>query len=94
MLDDLNCVCEFLRSSVHPSIEDVLTRVGDASSVCTSTQCFESEADAFGLLPSVPNGTVWRAEFVAVTAFVAVALCRAFYRSVVHHTPSTSVLKK
>ena len=91
MLDGLDCVCEFFRSSVHPSVEDVLARV-DASSVCTSTQCFQSDTDAFGLLPSVPNETAWRAEIVAAMALLAVSLCRACYKSVTRCTPSKSVL--
>ena len=82
-------MCEFLRSSVHPSIEDVLARVGE-SSVCTSTRCFESGADAFGLLPSATHQTTSHVEFIAA-AFAAIAILCRVIQSV--RTSSKSAVK-
>ena len=45
--DDLiNCVCQ--NGPTRPGLQEVLDTL-QRSTVCTGTQCFETEADAFGL---------------------------------------------
>ena len=52
--DLLNCVCQNGAGSQRPGIQEVLDTL-QRSTVCTGTQCFETEADAFGL-QAPPNG--------------------------------------
>ena len=44
--DLLNCVCQ--NGPQRPGIQEVLDTL-QRNTVCTGTQCFETEADAFGL---------------------------------------------
>ena len=42
----LNCVCQ--NAPQRPGVQEILDTL-QRSTVCTGTQCFETEADAFGL---------------------------------------------
>ena len=42
----MNCVCQ--NGPQRPGVQEVLDTL-QRSTVCTGTQCFETEADAFGL---------------------------------------------
>ena len=44
--DLLNCVCQ---TSQHPSVQNVLDAIR-RTTVCTDAGCFETEADAFGIV--------------------------------------------
>uniref|UniRef100_A0A6U7JNY4 Small integral membrane protein 14 n=1 Tax=Haptolina brevifila TaxID=156173 RepID=A0A6U7JNY4_9EUKA len=44
--DLLNCVCQ--NGPQRPGVQEVLDTL-QRNTVCTGTQCFETEADAFGL---------------------------------------------
>lgn len=44
----LDCVCAFL-TNPSPTVQQVMEAV-HTNQVCTNVQCFESEADAFGVL--------------------------------------------
>lgn len=45
--DLMNCVCQ--NGPQRPGIQEVLDTL-QRSTVCTGTQCFETEADAYGLV--------------------------------------------
>ena len=48
----MNCVCQ-QNGPQRPGVQEVLDTL-QRSTVCTGTQCFETEVDAFGLQPP-PN---------------------------------------
>ena len=50
--DLLNCVCQ--NGPQRPGVQEVLDTL-QRSTVCTGTQCFETEADAYGLTVA-PSG--------------------------------------
>ena len=52
--DLLNCVCQN-NGPQRAGVQEILDTF-QRSSVCTGTQCFETEADAYGLTVA-PNGT-------------------------------------
>lgn len=65
-------LCECFAGDL-PSVAEVLGAVQTQQAVCTQTQCFESEADAFGLVapaPVAPTLPLWG---VAALAFLALA---------------------
>jgi hypothetical protein len=51
--DLLNCVCQ--NGPQRPGVQEVLDTL-QRSTVCTGTQCFETEADAYGLT-AAPNAS-------------------------------------
>lgn len=48
----MNCVCQ--NGAQRPGVQEVIDTL-QRSTVCTGTQCFETQADAFGLT-AVPQG--------------------------------------
>ena len=50
----MNCVCMNGGGAQRPGVQEVIDTL-QRSSVCTGTQCFETEADAFGL-QAAPSG--------------------------------------
>jgi len=54
--DLMNCVCQ--NGPQRPGVQEILDTI-QRSTVCTGTQCFETEADAFGLTaaPNAGQGT-------------------------------------
>ena len=66
-LDDLlSCVCQ--NAPQRPGINDVLDSL-QRNTVCTGTQCFETEADAFGLT-AVPSANQPNAMFFMMMMFM------------------------
>lgn len=64
-----------------PSTAEVLQRAGQAVQVCTATQCFESDADAFGVVHAPPIAQplllyCWGVVFVFFFLLVATAPAR------------------
>merc|ERR1712113_120760 len=51
--DLMNCICQ--NAPQRPGMQEVLDSL-ERHTVCTGTQCFEDEADAFGIT-AAPNGT-------------------------------------
>ena len=49
----MNCICQ--NGPQRPGMQEVLNTL-ERHTVCTGTQCFESEEDAFGIT-TTPNGT-------------------------------------
>ena len=52
--DLMNCICQ--NGPQRPGIQEVLDSL-QRNTVCTGTQCFEGEADAFGLTTTGGNST-------------------------------------
>ena len=50
--DLMNCVCQ--NGAQRPGVQEVIDTL-QRSTVCTGTQCFETQADAFGLT-AAPQG--------------------------------------
>merc|ERR1711956_165681 len=51
--DLMNCICQ--NGPQRPGMQEVLNTL-ERHTVCTGTQCFESEEDAFGIT-TTPNGS-------------------------------------
>jgi len=70
----MNCVCQ--NGPQRPGVQEILDII-QRSTVCTGTQCFETEADAFGLTVT-PNGnqgtpaTFWM--MISLMMFVAMMM--------------------
>ena len=65
-------LCECFAAMDVPSVAELLSAVQTNQAVCTQTQCFDSDADAFGLVapePVAPTVPMW-----AVAAFALMAL--------------------
>ena len=56
-----------------PSVAEVLGATRTQQAVCTPTQCFESDADAFGLVAQAPVAPTLPLWGVAALAFLALA---------------------
>jgi hypothetical protein len=63
-------ICNPLLPLAHPGIGDVVAHVTRASSVCTATQCFADEMDAFGVVATVRAES---AALVAIAILITVA---------------------
>jgi len=50
--DLLNCVCQ--NAPQRPGVQEVIDTL-NRHTVCTGTQCFETQADAFGLTAAGPS---------------------------------------
>ena len=53
---NLKHLCECINTVIYPSIQDVLRQLTNTN-VCTGTQCFETQEDAFGITTTTPNPT-------------------------------------
>ena len=53
---NLQHLCECINAVRSPSIQDVLRQIMNAN-VCTGTQCFETQEDAFGITTTTPTAT-------------------------------------
>jgi len=66
-LDDLlNCVCQ--NGPPRPGVQEILDSL-QRNTVCTGTQCFETDADAFGLTEA-PTATQPSAIFFMMMMFM------------------------
>jgi hypothetical protein len=65
----MNCVCQ--NGAQRPGVQEVIDTL-QRSTVCTGTQCFETQADAFGLT-AAPQGP--QADSTAFWMMMTYALC-------------------
>lgn len=66
--DLMNCVCQN-NGPQRPGVQEVLDTL-QRSTVCTGTQCFETEADAFGLVTAPQGAQGTPASFYMMMAYV------------------------
>ena len=79
----MNCVCQ--NGPQRPGIQEVLDTL-QRSTVCTGTQCFETEADAFGLtLPA--NAQADNSSMFMITMMYAAAIFGCMHRPPSPSTP-------
>ena len=79
------CECLMKKYGFHPSIEEVLQSIQD-NTVCTATQCFDSEESAFGLMQTNQYSTNSNISY-ALFAFM-------FIMFMLSHIPITSFSNK
>jgi len=87
--DLMNCICQ--NGPQRPGMQEVLNSL-ERHTVCTGTQCFEGEEDAFGI-SNAPNGTASNNAtfFMFMMFMMMVALfMRGKAKSAIAHKPSSS----
>jgi len=65
----VNCICQ--NSAQRPGMQEVLDSL-ERHTVCTGTQCFEGEADAFGLTVAPNNAPSQQSMFMMFMMFMAI----------------------
>jgi len=63
----MNCVCQ--NGPQRPGVQEILDTI-QRSTVCTGTQCFETEADAFGLTAAPNTGQATPTAFWMIITFM------------------------
>jgi len=63
----MNCVCQ--NGPQRPGVQEILDTI-QRSTVCTGTQCFETEADAFGLTAAPNTGQATPTAFWMMITFM------------------------
>ena len=68
----MNCVCQ--NGPQRPGVQEVLDTL-QRSTVCTGTQCFETETDAFGLTTAPAANSDQSSLFFMMMAYAAAPRC-------------------
>lgn len=82
-------MCEYIQNLAHPSVQEIMDRLG-TNNICTTTQCFTSPEDAgFGMILQ------YRPEFNANQILYAFIMFASFaYLIMFRNHPSTNTSTK
>lgn len=88
-----DCICQMMGMD-RPSVQEILERIQE-NTVCTGVQCFETEQDAFGIVPHHAPSPAHATDpmfYAALAWFMALAIWAFFHTN--HRTTLTAPTAK